>query len=205
LCCTDRPDRLWGPPNLLYRGYRNFFLPGVKRPGREVTDIRPCSAEVSNVWSSTTSPPVCLRGVDRDSFNCPDRRSMLIYPAAVLFVTFRSDSIKDWYARPCLQIGADLCSLYGVCAYGFSPDLSHNEPHSANSLVTTYSRSPSRSVFIPFWYPEVHYRIYSSSSVILILSLMNPHCVFVHYFSRFRNYSSILLGVSKRSLCFKPC
>ena len=28
------PDPPWGPPNLLYKGYR--FLPGVKRPGRGV-------------------------------------------------------------------------------------------------------------------------------------------------------------------------
>jgi len=34
---------------------------------------------------------------------------------------------------------ADLYCLYGVCAFGFSPDLSRNEPHSANSFVTTYS------------------------------------------------------------------
>jgi hypothetical protein len=30
-----RPDRLWGPPNLLYNGYRGAVSPGVKRPGRE--------------------------------------------------------------------------------------------------------------------------------------------------------------------------
>ena len=29
-----RPDRPWGPPSLLYNGYRVF--PGVKRPGRGV-------------------------------------------------------------------------------------------------------------------------------------------------------------------------
>jgi len=108
-----------------------------------------------------------------------------------------------WYARPCIQMQADLCCLYGVCAFGFSPDLSRNEPHSANSLVTTYSRSPSQSIFIPFWNPEVHYRIYSSSSMILILSLMNPLCVFVHYFSRFRNYSSILFGIFKEVSLFQ--
>jgi len=30
-----RPDRSWGPPSLLYNGYRVSF-PGVKRPGRAV-------------------------------------------------------------------------------------------------------------------------------------------------------------------------
>ena len=31
----NRPDRPWGPPSLLYNGYRISFL-GVKRPGRGV-------------------------------------------------------------------------------------------------------------------------------------------------------------------------
>ena len=39
-----RPDRPWGPPSLLYNGYRVF--PGVKRPGRGVKDPPPSSAEV---------------------------------------------------------------------------------------------------------------------------------------------------------------
>jgi hypothetical protein len=30
------PDRLWGPPSLLYNGYRGSFHPGIKR-GRGVT------------------------------------------------------------------------------------------------------------------------------------------------------------------------
>jgi len=34
-----RPDRPWGPTNLLYNGYRVSF-PGVKRPGRGV-DLPP--------------------------------------------------------------------------------------------------------------------------------------------------------------------
>jgi len=40
-----RPDRPWGPPSLLYDGYRLFF-PGVKRPGRDVDHPPSSSAEV---------------------------------------------------------------------------------------------------------------------------------------------------------------
>jgi hypothetical protein len=39
------PDRLWSPPNLLSKGYREL-LPGVKRPGREADHSPPASAEV---------------------------------------------------------------------------------------------------------------------------------------------------------------
>jgi len=40
-----RPDQPWGPPSLLYNGYRVSF-PGVKRPGRGVDHPTPSSAEV---------------------------------------------------------------------------------------------------------------------------------------------------------------
>jgi hypothetical protein len=40
-----RPDRPWGPPSLLYNGYRVPF-PRVKQPGRGVVHPPPCSAEV---------------------------------------------------------------------------------------------------------------------------------------------------------------
>ena len=40
-----RPDRPWGPPSLLYNGYRVSF-PGVKRPERGVNHPLSSSAEV---------------------------------------------------------------------------------------------------------------------------------------------------------------
>jgi hypothetical protein len=43
------PDRLWGPPSLLYNGYRGVLSPGVRaRPGRDADHSPPSSAEVVN-------------------------------------------------------------------------------------------------------------------------------------------------------------
>jgi hypothetical protein len=48
----SRPDRLWGPPNLL--------SPGVTRPGREADHSPPASAEVKRMWIYTSTPPYAL-------------------------------------------------------------------------------------------------------------------------------------------------
>jgi hypothetical protein len=44
-----RPDRLWGPPNLLSNGYRGALSLRVKRPGRESDHSPPTSAEVKKI------------------------------------------------------------------------------------------------------------------------------------------------------------
>jgi hypothetical protein len=44
-CGCLQPHRPWGPPDLLYNGYRVSF-PGVKRPGRGVDHPPSSSAEV---------------------------------------------------------------------------------------------------------------------------------------------------------------
>jgi hypothetical protein len=41
------PDRPWGPPSLLYNGYR-VFTGGKVRPGRDAEPSPPSSAEVKN-------------------------------------------------------------------------------------------------------------------------------------------------------------
>jgi hypothetical protein len=54
-----RPDRPWGPPSLLYNGYRVSF-PVAKRPGRGVDHPPPSSAEVKErveLYLYSTSGP----------------------------------------------------------------------------------------------------------------------------------------------------
>jgi hypothetical protein len=53
------PDRLWGPPSLLYNGYRGSSL-GVKRPGREADHSLPSSAEVKNGGAIPLLPRMSL-------------------------------------------------------------------------------------------------------------------------------------------------
>jgi len=60
-----RPDRLWGPPNLLSNGYQRFIPWGLKRPGREADNSPPSSA-------SLNKPSWCgaqLKKSTRTSFN----------------------------------------------------------------------------------------------------------------------------------------
>jgi len=59
--CTC-PDRPWGPPSLLYNGYRVF--PGGKlRPGRGVDHSPPFSPRLRKEYSYTSTPPLGLRGL----------------------------------------------------------------------------------------------------------------------------------------------
>jgi hypothetical protein len=51
-----RPDRLWGPPSLLYNGYQGLFHWEVMRLGCEADHSPPCSAEVKNAWSYISTP-----------------------------------------------------------------------------------------------------------------------------------------------------
>jgi hypothetical protein len=52
---SARPDRSWGPPSLLYIGYRVF--PGGKvRPGRAAVHSPHSSAEVLEEYSYTSTP-----------------------------------------------------------------------------------------------------------------------------------------------------
>jgi hypothetical protein len=60
---SRRPDRLWGPLNLLSNGYRGALSPGVMRPGREPDHSPPSSAEFTKIWSYTFTSTIRLHGV----------------------------------------------------------------------------------------------------------------------------------------------
>ena len=51
------PDRPWGPPSLLYNGYR-VFPGGKKQPGCDADPSPPSSAVVKKEESYTSTPPV---------------------------------------------------------------------------------------------------------------------------------------------------
>jgi hypothetical protein len=48
-----RSDRFWDPPSPL----PVQWIPGIKRPGREADSSHPISAEVTNAWIYTSTPP----------------------------------------------------------------------------------------------------------------------------------------------------
>jgi hypothetical protein len=50
------PDQHWGPPNLLYNGYR-VFPGGKEQPGHDADPFLPSSAEVMKEYSYTSTPP----------------------------------------------------------------------------------------------------------------------------------------------------
>ena len=53
-------------PRHLVSMYRWLFPRGKKRLGREANLSPPSSAEVQNVWSYNSTPPLCLHGVYRN-------------------------------------------------------------------------------------------------------------------------------------------
>jgi len=61
----ERPDRLWGPQNLLFSGYSSSVLER-KRPWREGNHSS-LSTEIQNEWSDTPYSPYMLswRGLGR--------------------------------------------------------------------------------------------------------------------------------------------
>jgi len=67
--CPKRLDRILEPMQSPVKWVPGFFS-GGSLPGREVDRSPQSSSEVKNEWSySSTPPPICFHGVDRDNFN----------------------------------------------------------------------------------------------------------------------------------------
>ena len=73
LTCPDRP---WGPPSLLYIGYR-VFHGGKERPGRDADPSPPSSTLVMKGWSYTSTP--CMGRTACTEFQC-------LYKGALYFL-----------------------------------------------------------------------------------------------------------------------
>jgi len=70
LSFPKRPNKLWGPPILLFNAYRRSFL-GVKQPGRETDHAPAYIAEVKNEWCHTSTPTLySWRGQSYLAANC---------------------------------------------------------------------------------------------------------------------------------------
>jgi len=61
-CSPKRPDRFWGHATSYSVG------PGLKRLGRGVDHSSSSSPEVKKEWIPTSTPRVCLQGLDKVSF-----------------------------------------------------------------------------------------------------------------------------------------
>jgi hypothetical protein len=59
-------DGLWDPSSLQSIGYRESF-PGGKVAGTGSWSSSPSSAKVKNDWSYISSPPIGLRGLQRET------------------------------------------------------------------------------------------------------------------------------------------
>jgi len=62
---------IWGPPSLLFNGYRWVISQTVKRPGRKGDHPLPFSTEVKNEWICTCTPYICLHGSQRGKVKVP--------------------------------------------------------------------------------------------------------------------------------------
>jgi hypothetical protein len=56
VCSPRRPDRLWGPPNLLSNVYLGLLPRVLKRMGHEADHSFPASAEFKKTWIYMSTP-----------------------------------------------------------------------------------------------------------------------------------------------------
>ena len=98
---SARPDLPWGPPSLLYNGYR-VFTGGRVRPGRDADPSPPSSAVVKKEYSYTSTPPITRTA-------CTEPQCL--YSKAIPLLHL-------WAVRPVQNLSACTVQLYLYSPYG---------------------------------------------------------------------------------------
>jgi hypothetical protein len=104
-------------------GWSPAFFPADKALGRDVEQPRPPTVEVKNEWSCT-SPPVCLRGMERVSFTYIEygkRVSTKNDPSPLShlgsYLICHSDTFSAFRKLRCVRTNVDIAPLQFVAVY----------------------------------------------------------------------------------------
>jgi len=94
-------DRLWGPPSLVFKGYWST-IPGVKRPGCHIDKFL-SSTKAKNEWNYTSTPPIQLHDMERESnavnlnFRSPTQQGAHV--GSVSSYLFVIQSVECWMEK----------------------------------------------------------------------------------------------------------
>jgi hypothetical protein len=91
------PDRVWGPPILLFGGYRRSCL-WIKQSGSEVNRSSPSSAKVKNRWSYLYAH-IYPHGVDREDVTFLTTLIIIIIIIIIVIIIVKLPRIKVMKTR----------------------------------------------------------------------------------------------------------
>jgi hypothetical protein len=128
---ADRPDLLWGQ--------QSHFFPWRKA---NVVHLPASSAEVKNVWSYTSTPPVCLHGVDGDNLTFSPFCNQLNRDFVVICVFWRKACSANVARDNVRKVGFEICALLGYNAASSGNPL----PTFRNNVSVPSSRVKKSSV-----------------------------------------------------------
>ena len=119
----NHPDQCWGLPNLLFNGYHGSFL-GVKWQKHEDNRSAPSSAQLKNDWSYTSTPLVCLHGIDWDKLNVQILHQFSMTALNIQYSTFLCASnyyhlFGKWHHILNMQWNHTTCSIMVVFSIFF--------------------------------------------------------------------------------------
>jgi hypothetical protein len=107
---SNRPGWFWGPPNLLYNGYKGLF------PGGKADHSPQSCAEVKKLWMYTTTPPFMVLPILRCPLQCVCLILLWVYVSTWEFYPFTErwwvlyfrNILVNWinlhHLGPCIQL-----------------------------------------------------------------------------------------------------